>query len=227
MTPHPCIDPEVGRLLHAYELNTLDDQEVSLFEAHLLNCDHCFEEAFRFETEAQLLACDPQIRTMVKDQTADEKAPGFANLPRRLLSPKLPMPLRPAILIIVILLLLYPAYLGIVHRQNDSAYLYPIGLAAFRSTSVDSHVLPPGNDVVLSLACPACDAEAGYALSIVEETGRVAYDNPHFTNFDKYGVGRLYLSRELLTAGLYTVTVTNAQDTRPMAVYRFRIQKSP
>lgn len=227
MTLDKCTNPEVGRLLHAYELNTLDDDQVNRFEAHMLNCDYCFEELRRFDTEAHLLFDNPEIRSLVRPAPVREAESPIANLWRRLLSPEIPFLLRPIALIVVIMILVYPAYMGIMHRENDSASLYPIGLSALRSTSVDSYAIPPGDDVALSLACPACDIGAGYALSIIQETGRVVYDNPHFAGFDKYGVGRLYLPRKLLGTGLYTVTVSSETDTSSLVVYQFRITKSP
>jgi hypothetical protein len=38
-----CVDPELGRRLLAYSLDRLPVAEEIGFEAHMLECDHCFE----------------------------------------------------------------------------------------------------------------------------------------------------------------------------------------
>jgi hypothetical protein len=43
----PCTDPETGRLIGSHELKLLSDEERVRFEAHLMRCDHCFQDLYR------------------------------------------------------------------------------------------------------------------------------------------------------------------------------------
>ncbi|MDZ7290862.1 MAG: tetratricopeptide repeat protein [candidate division KSB1 bacterium] len=60
----PCTNPEIGKLIFMYELKLLSDEERERFEDHLLACEHCFDELWRFspvisgmeEHRAQILA---------------------------------------------------------------------------------------------------------------------------------------------------------------------------
>jgi hypothetical protein len=38
-----CLDPKIGRRLLAYSLDRLSPADEIDFEAHMLECDHCFE----------------------------------------------------------------------------------------------------------------------------------------------------------------------------------------
>ena len=43
----PCTDERTGRLIGSYELGLLSKQERKSFEAHVLKCDHCFQDLYR------------------------------------------------------------------------------------------------------------------------------------------------------------------------------------
>ena len=43
----PCTDPTTGQLIGSYELGLLSDEERKRFEAHTLQCEHCFQDLYR------------------------------------------------------------------------------------------------------------------------------------------------------------------------------------
>ena len=43
----PCTDERTGQLIGSYELGLLSKQERKSFEAHVLKCDHCFQDLYR------------------------------------------------------------------------------------------------------------------------------------------------------------------------------------
>ena len=43
----PCTDPETGQLIGSYELDLLSEDERKRFEAHVVQCDHCFQDLYR------------------------------------------------------------------------------------------------------------------------------------------------------------------------------------
>ena len=225
MTMDKCTNPEIGKMLHAYELDTLNDRETDLFEAHLMVCDHCFENLARYAETSEILKADTRIQAVVKERLdRDEQPESAMTLRDKLFHPRIAMILRPAFLLIVIVLLLYPAYLGIFGTRNDVSYLYPIGLSSFRSASVDHHEITADQDIVLSFACPNFNTESRYAIVIGDDNGDVIYDNDHFTNFDKYGIGRVYLPHELLRSGLYAVVITDLEHDTAKTAYKFNIK---
>jgi len=59
-------------LLHAYEIGMLSDDEVSIFEAHLIECERCFEQVKNFQREAALLARDADVRKAVSVLSGSE-----------------------------------------------------------------------------------------------------------------------------------------------------------
>ena len=50
-----CTDPGTGSMVGSYELGVLTGTEKRRFEAHLLQCDHCFQELYRAESVASLV----------------------------------------------------------------------------------------------------------------------------------------------------------------------------
>lgn len=43
-----CTDPEIGKLIFMYELKLLSTEERERFEDHLLSCEYCMDEVWRF-----------------------------------------------------------------------------------------------------------------------------------------------------------------------------------
>lgn len=50
-----CTDPAKGELRGSFELGVLSSEEKQEFEAHLLECDHCFEDLYRSAPVAELV----------------------------------------------------------------------------------------------------------------------------------------------------------------------------
>jgi len=67
-----CSDKRYRDLLHAYELGMLDADRRRAFEAHLLECDACYEQVRRFQEASRLLNQDSEIRDLAARAGADE-----------------------------------------------------------------------------------------------------------------------------------------------------------
>ena len=68
-----CTDPTIGELLHAYELDFLEGEEVERFKLHLLDCEYCSEELKAFDPQVELLFKDPDVRALIEEGvTVDE-----------------------------------------------------------------------------------------------------------------------------------------------------------
>jgi len=224
MTNHKCIDPKIGNMLHAYELDTLNDEELDLFEAHLMQCDYCFENLVSFEKTSDVLKSDSRIMAVVEERLKRDQEPtAKESIWRQITFPDITRILRPAFLLVIIILLIYPAYLGLVGNRDDISYLYPIGLSSFRSASIDNHEITADQGIVLSFACPNYTAEKTYAVLISNEYDNVIFDDDRFTNFDRYGIGRVYLPHDLLQSGLYLVEIYNTEYDESGVAYKFNL----
>ncbi len=70
-----CRDRQLGAMLHHYELGLLSDEDRLRFEAHLLECDNCYERLDRFEKAARLMRTDDSVRAAVSDQGEPVQSP--------------------------------------------------------------------------------------------------------------------------------------------------------
>lgn len=117
-----CIDSRIGEKLHAYELNLLDGAELEEFEQHLLQCSACAED----------LKCSAEVSAVLKNDAAiqsiaAEMAPETESTPSsRLRDANASFLLRPALLLVVIALLIYPAYLGMRSQRPETPGLAPV-----------------------------------------------------------------------------------------------------
>lgn len=54
-----CVDPQMNELLAAYEFGALDGDDKRKFEAHLLECDHCFQSLYEMAPVMEALRQNP------------------------------------------------------------------------------------------------------------------------------------------------------------------------
>ncbi|MDH4157236.1 MAG: FlgO family outer membrane protein [candidate division Zixibacteria bacterium] len=69
MMPGGC-DKHFEDNLYAYELGLLDDDERRELELHLLECEHCLDNARRFQRTIKLIRRDPDVRRVVERMAA-------------------------------------------------------------------------------------------------------------------------------------------------------------
>jgi len=62
-----CIDKRYESMMHAYELNLLNDDDRQAFELHLYSCDICLEKMRRFSEATLSLRHDPQVRQSIEE----------------------------------------------------------------------------------------------------------------------------------------------------------------
>ena len=63
-----CSDPRRGKLLYAYELGMLDDNERETLELHLLECDYCFARVEKFSGAVGLLRESKAVKELAARQ---------------------------------------------------------------------------------------------------------------------------------------------------------------
>ncbi|UCC44669.1 MAG: tetratricopeptide repeat protein [Candidatus Zixiibacteriota bacterium] len=60
-----CIDKQLGRLLHAYELGMLSEEESDALEVHMLECMYCNDKVRQLQNTCDLLRHSPELRDFV------------------------------------------------------------------------------------------------------------------------------------------------------------------
>ena len=89
-----CINEDVGRLLHAYELGQLDENDCERFEEHLMECDYCFEQAKKSQSISRMILTDNENRKNIEELVSrfdqiDKIDEHEDNLPRKEVEKKL------------------------------------------------------------------------------------------------------------------------------------------
>jgi len=227
MKEQECTDPEVGRLLHAYEMGALAEDDAKSFEVHLLRCVHCFTEVQVFDRHTTLLRSDPEVRSEVGRHSGRVvERLSFSERLRKYLWPDVPLLFRPAVSILIVLLLIYPAYLGLTSGpSNHIAAVSSISLLPHRSASGPAVDIPQGRALVLSFACPGVVPGAEYEVTIIGRSQNVVYHTSSFRDFDSFEIGRLLVPTGVLGSGSYTLKVVGqGEDSEEIAQqYSFNI----
>ncbi|MDD4051279.1 MAG: zf-HC2 domain-containing protein [candidate division Zixibacteria bacterium] len=228
MNARACTDADVGALLHAYELGGLTEADVTRFEIHLLQCDRCFEAVRVFAPWAELLRTDNEVRGLVHDATkAPEAADSRLSRLGRYLWPPWPLVFRPAMIYLLVLVLLYPAYRGLRHvTTRPVEAIQTITLVPSRSAVVEGAVLQSGRDAAITFVFRGAQPGETYRVRLTTEKGRVVYEEEAFTGFDKYETGQILFPAEHMRPGAYVLELTDPRGNPPQnrQVYNFRIQ---
>lgn len=217
----------MNRLLHAYELGMISDEEKDRFEAHLLQCDPCFKHVKEFMPRGAMLAASPEIKDLLEaDSAQPERATSFGESLKTLFWPNgTPLALKPAILAAVLILLLYPAYLGLFDRgQQDIAAVQEIGLVQTRSEQAFG--IKTDRSILLSFVCPESEPGQTYSITLQGPSGDVIHEQEDFSDVDNFRVGRLLLAPRLMPAGNYRLSVranTAAPTAPPQIEYLFKV----
>lgn len=227
MTSPGCIDPELGALLFAYEIGALSAEDVKRFELHLLECEHCFKEAESFSEYSKMLREDGTVRDeIVKTSNATETSKSIWRRLWSYLWPARPLPFRPAIIYLLILVLLYPAYRGIFHTDKpDFSQVQSISLVPARSTGQETFLISSGLDGIISFMYHGAVPGKKYSVVIKTEDGSAIMSDDSFTAFDDFETGWLRFPVNLMKPGLYRLEVRDPEDVHPgkKQSYSFRI----
>jgi len=213
-----CKDPEIGALLHAYELHALTDEETSRFEIHLIACEHCFNLVQGFQKQAALLLSDETVKALLTEANPEEQArpetvPGSL---RQYLWPDIPLVFKPALAYLLILILIIPAYLGLKRTpENAIRTIQSIHLTPFRSVEENAFAKKTGLDGLIQFVFSDAVPGAQYDVRIVSEDERIIYHDKAFDRFDAYGTGSLLLPVAGMEPGRYSLVITDPRGEEP------------
>lgn len=226
-----CTDPEIGALLHAYELDSLSEQDIKRFEIHLLECEHCFTQAQSFVYEAALLATDDEVRNIVS--RADKAGVRSKSVLRKLwrhIWPDAPVILKPAIAYLLVLFMAIPAYRGLMYSTVADKGIGPVQvlkLVPNRSNAEEVFQISSERDGVISFVFIGALPGKSYRVVIETADGSEVKRIDNFGSFDQFGTGELIFPLVKMKVGSYRLTITDPSSESPTdeQEYLFRIKE--
>jgi len=210
-----CIDSQMGRLLHDYEMGWLADEDNERFELHLMDCEYCFEEVEQFKHVARLLSEDEVVKTTVTDSFySDEQKAGVWSKFRDLFWPKTNFFLKPAFAYTVVILLtaviIQQTFIQF-GRENRVKPVHMIDLVSTRGPMLT--VQPePGNDLILNFGFEDAVPGRFYQIVLKSERRGLLYSDNRFA-FDSRQSGRLIVPYAKLSQGKHILIIEDPADT--------------
>lgn len=206
-----CNNPEAGKLLHAYELSLLSDDEKDLFEAHILECGFCYRELHSFNPRGALLSGSETVKDELERELANASSKKKA---KSLFGPNDRSIFQPALLLFLIAILIWPSYVGIKSMlypppENGIAPMQKLFLSSLRADGKSIFKGDRNLDGLLVINCPAIEQEIGYRMEIFDSNNKSIFIDPQFRVFDKYKNAEVRFPHRLMIPGRYSVVVTD------------------
>ena len=217
-----CTNPELGALLHAYELGALDDDDTERFEMHTMECRFCYNELVEFTAYTESLRRSRLPRELARGEEAPQTR-GW----RDYLWPESPLLLRPVLLLVVIVALIYPAYLGLTFDADTPETTGPVQMIHFsptRSGASNTLTLSQGNEAIIDYSFGGAVAGHRYQVAVRGDNGEEVLTYSGVCSRDGIERGCVKLSLKDMTLGIYTLKVTDPDNPEaPTQEYPFRV----
>lgn len=226
-----CCDPHIGQLLPSYELQALSEEDVKLFEIHVMHCEYCLNEISSFEKYAHLMRHSNEAREAMKDAirvdvppiSIWEKLSGY-------LWPDVPLIFKPALSLVLVLLLAIPAFYGIQNIGVSNSEVRPvqtIRLMGTRTTGENTFTISSGLDGVIVFTLPNATAYESYDVVVTDAEDNKVFQLNNFDTFNKLGIAEFLLPQPLMNPGLYRLKISHSTPDTTILIkqYRFRITK--
>ena len=225
-----CSEPDIGALLHAYELNALSEEDVERFEIHLLKCEHCFNDVQGFGHGAALIATDNEVKKMVRraDPTDLQSESATRKLWRRLW-PETPFVFKPVLAYLLVLFMAIPAYHGLRYAASNDKQIRPlqaITLVSDRSTQEAVFKISSDRDGTISFLFSEAEPDKSYRVVVETEEGKEIERYDNFDDFDRFGMGELFFPLAKMRPGEYRLIITDLTGEYPSNTqeHRFTIE---
>ncbi|MBD3233422.1 MAG: hypothetical protein GF315_06825 [candidate division Zixibacteria bacterium] len=210
------------KMLHAYELGILSDEERQRFESHYLECDYCYEGVKEFESVARLLREDKTVYETAKSITTEtETTSGFTGVLSKLWDgTRKQATFAPLAAAAMIVLLMIPAYLIFIGGQQGQV----IDLWGSRSADDTVFNIDPGEDVTLEFRYGDFTPGKEYIIEVIPYLRESVYTDSNFTAFNSHFVGQLTLSPDIFEDGFYKLLLSSVKGDPLMEVV-FEVDK--
>ncbi len=216
-----CTDPEMGKLLHAYELGQLSEKEKTAFEVHLISCESCFTAVAEFSDAASLLRGDPDVRAEVEEHVRSvvPQASFWQRLGAALWPSQVPILARPAVAYLLFALMLYPAYLGLRGPSGEAVTsVAAITLSGTRSVGT---ALESGQTTSVTFRVPGNAEDATFRIDILNDDASVVRTIASLDQLNERRQATIVVSQGSLQPGSYTLRVTSLRDSSVSIRYPF------
>jgi tetratricopeptide (TPR) repeat protein len=94
-----CIDKNIGRMLHDFELGLLSKEDRYRFEMHLYDCDYCLDQVREFMDVSRILSEDPDALELIEKVAAES-----VKKDKKLFTPFLKILAAAAVLLLILIL---------------------------------------------------------------------------------------------------------------------------
>jgi hypothetical protein len=207
-------------------LGILPESEAARFESHLLSCQSCFEEVQQWSRAAKFLREDDGIKREIEDAVGGGSPAGGRSL-RRLLWPDAPLMLRPGLLLLLVALLVYPAFLGLTDRGSAGEAAAAITLLPVRGGGDDVLIIDGERTVVIAVVYEGALPYKAYDVALEDKAGRQVFRDRSFRSFDRYETGRIVLDASTLSPGPYRLSIDDSvsAEGRGRQEYRFTVAR--
>ncbi len=229
MTELKCTDRDLGALLFAYELGALSEEKADRFEVHLMECESCLARLRELSDHTHLLREDSRTRQGVYRIAVDaaRSESSWQRMKARLW-PQGPVVFKPAVAYLLLLVLLYPAYLGLheIPGTREVSPVHTLSLLSTRSAIGSSVALVGQTDLVLSVVYRDFREDGVYRVRLSRDDGETLWSDDAYRGFDDRGIGSVFVPGSLLEAGGYAVEVVDIADTSgTRQVYPFTVRR--
>lgn len=212
-----CTDPELGAMLHAWELGMLSDVDRERFELHLLQCGHCADEVAQFRSVINLLNRDPAFRPE-SVPSSEVLAPTAIPLWRRRLT-------RVLLAAAAVTALAIPAYRMFFVPKNVTSSVQRLDLVPVRGDG--DHAIRASRGGTIDIRFYVDTAGVGTNIRLLITSGHhVVFAADTFRDLTASGTGHLVLPDSLFHTGMYMLQIFPVSDSAvsPVQSYHFRVE---
>lgn len=221
-----CIDPTLGDLLSAYELGALSEEDEKRLEIHLMQCEHCLNEVSAFQRYADVLRDSKKIREAMTRQARSTQRSVSARTLIQYLWPDVPLIFKPAVTILLVLLMIVPSFVGLRVLTGDDADIRPvqmIRLIPIRSAGASALSIGSGLDATISFGVPDYAPGKFYDVAVIDDQGEAVVRLASFGSINERGMGQIVFPHQVMKPGTYHLIVTCA-DSESEHIYTFVIE---
>lgn len=213
-----CTNPQLGRLLHDFELELLSPEDRHRFELHLYDCAHCLHQAREFMSVSRILKYDPDAHAIVKD-LAGESDDVKQGRSRKQFSPFTKL----LIAAVIVVVLAIPAYRYWL-QPDQTAVRQTLELLPARAGGSDVIYLEKGGDVEISFYV-AEYFQGRVDLIISSIAGDTLINTPGFSDFNDNGLGSITLPISMFSDSHYLLNIKPDPETGVEGrIYMFRVK---
>ncbi len=220
-----CVDKNISKMLHAYELQALTDVERDIFEQHLLICDFCHEKVKAFLPSAIEIYKDEELMQFAERAASPKGYKKGHKSILDLLWPRAPFLLKPAVLYALMGIAIIAGLLSFDTGGRESGFIKPlqsISLAPLRNSYQPNINISDGADALFQFYVPDGTDSVLYVLKILGEGNTLIYENKEF-RLNAENRGLFYINLQSLDPGNYTLSLSVESSDTNIVIYHFNI----